>query len=496
MNTPPNYSTIDNITVTGEATGHIDMGPDQPPIEVIGTESIRQSFGDSCIIQAMAAARAPGISKFVLNPDAHWGYGVPIGSVLVSPTHIYPSPVGVDIKCSMSLLQTDIPREAIREPQVRRKIINEIEARLATKKKPARDRGVNEELAFDAAVYGGAKKVVKQLSIPQSWLDRCEIAQHDIDGDHDRLALRLDKLIRGNAVRDFLTKARQLGSYGGGNHFGECEIVDVRDDPKSIQTAQAFGLKHDCVAFLSHCGSRGLGHALATNQFHALKQSFQKRGRAFPGGDPQMVYAEYGSPDADEYLMDMALGANFATVNHLLINSIVLEAFQKVVPGCRGELVYFISHNIANRECIDGVWYWVHRKGATRALPADHPTLQGTPFANIGHPILLPGNPRDGSSVMVALPGASRTAFSVNHGAGRRMSRTQAKKTLVQSEVEQSLRDADILSNHRCYPLDEAPDAYKDFQEVLKSVELAGLAKEVARLRATFVIKEGGAGFD
>ena len=204
-----------------------------------------------------------------------------------------------------------------------------------------------------------------------------------------------------------------------------------------------------------------------------------------------MVYAEIGSPDAEAYLNDMAIGANFATVNHLLINSIVLDAFQKVLPGVRGEQVYFISHNIARRELVDDQLQWVHRKGATRALPAGHSELRGTAFERTGHPILLPGNPRDGSSVMVARPGASLTAYSVNHGAGRRLSRTQAKATLVRSEVEQSLSDSDILSNCREYPRDEAPDAYKDFNEVLASVQSAGLATEVARLQARFVIKDG-----
>ena len=192
----------------------------------------------------------------------------------------------------------------------------------------------------------------------------------------------------------------------------------------------------------------------------------------------------------------MSLGANFATVNHLLINSIVLQAFQKVLPGARGELVYFISHNIANQEEIDGEKFWVHRKGATRALPGGHATLQGTPFAESGHPILLPANPRDGSSVMVALPGALRTAYSVNHGAGRCMSRTEAKKKLDSAQVQKSLSDAGVLSNSRLYPVDEAPDAYKNFTDVLRSVEQAGLAKEIARLQARFVIKEGGTGAD
>jgi tRNA-splicing ligase RtcB len=157
----------------------------------------------------------------------------------------------------------------------------------------------------------------------------------------------------------------------------------------------------------------------------------------------------------------------------------------------RGELVYFISHNIARQETVDGQMQWVHRKGATRALPAGHPELVRTPFAETGHPILLPGNPRDGSSVMVAQKRASLTAFSVNHGAGRRMSRTKAKKHLNQHQIDRGLLRHDVLSNCREYPRDEAPDAYKDFEQVLSSVQAAGLANEVARLQAKFVIKDG-----
>jgi tRNA-splicing ligase RtcB len=188
----------------------------------------------------------------------------------------------------------------------------------------------------------------------------------------------------------------------------------------------------------------------------------------------------------------MAIGANFATVNHLLINALVLDAFEQVFPGVRGELVYFISHNIAKQEMVDGQMQWVHRKGATRAFPAGHPALARTPFAETGHPILLPGNPVDGSAVMVATPGAVKSCYSVNHGAGRMMSRTRAKKELDQAAIDQHFREVDILTNCRFYPKDEAPAAYKDFNEVLKSVEQADLAREVARLRARFVIKDGG----
>jgi tRNA-splicing ligase RtcB (3'-phosphate/5'-hydroxy nucleic acid ligase) len=479
------------IRATGEATGLIDLGPDINAIEVIGNEAIRGSFGHSCLHQAITVAQAPGVEKLILNPDAHWGHGVPVGSVLVSPTHIYPSPVGVDIKCSMSLLQTNVPEDAIQDPRIRRKLLTEIESRLSKGKKPARDRKTDEECGFEAAVYGASSNVVKGLSIPQAWLEHCETAQHtSLRNDHDTLAHRLEQLLHQSTIKDFRGKCRQLGSYGGGNHFGECEIVRVVDSDSARAMAKNFRLQDGCVAFLSHCGSRGLGHALATNQFYQLKQAFRKRERAFPSGDAQLVYAEYGTPEATDYLHDMALGANFATVNHLLINALVLEAFEKVLPGTQGHLVYFISHNIAHREWLNDSWQWIHRKGATRAWPAGHPGLKGTRYEQTGHPILLPGNPRDGSSIMVASEGAARTAYSVNHGAGRCMSRTEAKQLLDRREVQNELDKNDILSNHRIYPVDEAPDAYKNFREVLNSVVQAGLASEVAKLQARFVIKE------
>jgi tRNA-splicing ligase RtcB len=302
----------------------------------------------------------------------------------------------------------------------------------------------------------------------------------------------LDELIATDRLNKFDDKCAQLGSYGGGNHFGECEVVRVAQDSRHRQIADHFGLRDGKIAFLSHCGSRGIGHRLASNQFQSMQQKFQLHNIPFPGNDRELVYAELGSPEADTYIADMSLGANFATVNHMLINALVLEAFQEVFPGVQGELVYFISHNIARREFVHGQWQWVHRKGATRAFPAGHPELAATPYRDTGHPILLPGNPRDGSAVMVAESGAEKSCFSINHGAGRILGRRAAFRTLDQKTVDDELRSLDIMSNCRQYPLDEAPSAYKDFREVLKSVELAGLASEVARLEARFVIKDAG----
>jgi tRNA-splicing ligase RtcB len=235
---------------------------------------------------------------------------------------------------------------------------------------------------------------------------------------------------------------------------------------------------------------------LATAQFKALAAHFEKWNIPFPAGDKHLVYAPLGTPEADAYLDDMALGANFATVNHLLINAQILDAVQEVIPGVTGRLVYFISHNIARQEVIDEQLCWVHRKGATRAFPAGHHALRGTPFQDTGHPILLPGNPTQGSVVMVAQQGADKSCYSVNHGAGRAMGRGFATRTLDQDQVNRELDDADILSNCRNYPKDEAPKAYKDFAEVLRSVEGAGLASTVARLKARFVIKDASGADD
>lgn len=495
MNSTPDWTST--LIPTGEATAllPIENGKHRP-VTVIGTESIRGGLGDACLQQAIQARSAPGVDELVLNPDAHVGYGAPVGCAMASSTHIYPGPVGVDIKCSMSLLQLDLPREAITDRQTRRALIDAVVRRVPTgagrgQRHAPLARTVDLDTGRRAVTEGASPSVCTALGIPVHWALCCEDHDHrGHDGTHDALRTRLAWLVDSGELPRLADQVAQLGSYGGGNHFGECEVVDVAEGERAREAAATFGLRDGCVAFLSHCGSRGFGHRLASRQFEVLRAHFERWGIPLPHGERDLVHAPLGTPEANAYLDDMALGANFATVNHLVINALVLEAFQEVIPGARGELVYFISHNIAREEVVDGRLSWVMRKGATRAFPAGHHELKNTPFAATGHPILLPGDPQSGSAVMVADAGAKSALFSVNHGAGRQLGRKQAKRSLNQQEVDRSFDERDILTNCRRYPIDEAPAAYKDFDEVLRSVKLAGLASEVARLRARFVIKD------
>lgn len=472
------------LSSTNRSLGFIDAGPVRP-VTVVGNEYIRSTFCDRTLQQARNCANAPGVSRVVLNPDAHLGYGAPVGSVLVSEDMVYPGPVGVDIKCSMSLLQTDIPGDQLRSKPIRRILMKHIANRIPTGagySKPILSPEIGMELAHAVLVHGADDWICEQLGIPEGWTQRCEDWHH---GNPEELEYHCDPF----SIPNFEKKAEQLGSLGGGNHFLEAEITKVVGP---YQTSNLFGLRDGCLSFLTHCGSRGIGHALASRQFKKLQDKFDKWHIPYPGDDRELVYAPADSDEGRDYVNDMSMGANFATVNHLLLNKLIQDAVHEVFPNAVCNLVYFVSHNIMRKEIVDNRPQHVHRKGATRAFPAGHHELRGTPFQEAGHPILLPGNPVDGSAVMVALPGAELSCYSINHGAGRVLGRRQAKRELDQLDANELFADSDILYNGRDYPIDESPKVYKDFSQVLASVEEAGLAAKVANLDALFVIKDGG----
>ncbi len=462
-----------------------EAGSDVNVATIIANKKIKNAIEFDCLKQVLNASHLPGVhnGNIVLNPDCHLGYGVPIGSVIRTKDIIIPGSVGYDIKCSMSLLQLDLPASEIQDKKLRRALIQEISQAVPTGMGKSRSK---KSIGSDAAAWipnGFDADFCDYFEIPRMWQKRCEQRRHI--GFMDGLKERLDYIMAGD--QRAAGKLMQLGTYGAGNHFGECNIVHIRDEYKDV--AEHWGLKDGCVSFLSHCGSRGFGHMLATHHFKKLQKHFERWGMELK--DKELVYIPVGHdvPEFVEYYTDIALAGNFATLNHMLINKLVLEAFKKIIPGVNGDLIYHISHNFVDEE-YDGKdkWY-VHRKGATRAFPADHHALKNTPYYTTGHPILLPGDPIRGSAVMVAKPGAEKSFYSVNHGAGRTMSRTKAKKTLNQEEVDATFDEHDVLSNCRKYPLDESHGAYKDFKDVIDSVTGAGLADVVADLKAKFVIK-------
>lgn len=484
----PKFVEIDEEKATAKL-----ITPNGHPITVIGTKEIRDHFEEGCLQQAINVADAPGVEEFCINPDAHQGYGVNVGSVFTSRECVYPNAVGPDVKCSMSFLQLNIPSSAINDKPLRREIIKAIEDRIPLGPgghKAPKARQIDSQLLCDVAVLGADRKLLENLGIPVEWESYCEDSHH---GDPDKLIDRLDKVVKkAPAILDKLT---QLGGVGGGNHFQSVDVVHVSEGMEPI--ADVFGLKNGHVGCLNHFGSRGFGFMLTEGgrgwpgQFRSLTDHFNKWHMDFPGGDKHNVYVPYGTPECDDYLADMSLGANFATVNHLLVCTYVLEAFQQVMGNSvTGRLVYYIAHNIIRHEVIDKTPTFVHRKGATRALWAGHHELKGTPFYEVGHPILLPGNPIDGSTIMVGQRGSRKALNSVNHGAGRSMSRKKAKETFRQKDVNAHFDEADILTNCRTYPLDECSGSYKPYAPVIESVVRAGLAKTVAILRPRMLIKD------
>ena len=248
----------------------------------------------------------------------------------------------------------------------------------------------------------------------------------------------------------------QLGSLGGGNHFIE------------LQRAEETGT----MFVQAHTGSRGWGHGLATNYFEMARAE-----------KPEVITdidLGYFTPESEhyrDYLNAVASGGNFAIINRLIIFEQVAEAFREVFGG-ELELIYEISHNLVQREQHPEFGdVWVHRKGATRAFPAGHPALEGTMWQDSGHPVLIPGSNKDWSYILRPAPGAINSGYSVNHGAGRRMSRGEAGRTLNQRKIDDEYAAAGILVNtDGRVPLDEAAQCYKPSAEVIAAVVGAGLA--------------------
>lgn len=288
--------------------------------------------------------------------------------------------------------------------------------------------------------------------------------------------------------------APQLGTLGAGNHFLEVQLVDKIFLP---EVAKVFGIeKIGQIAVMIHTGSRGFGHQVCTDYLRILESRFRDEIRKLP--DRELVYASSGTKECEDYFSAMACAANYAWTNRQIINHWVRESFVKVLgmkmEDMGLEVVYDVAHNIGKIEEheIDGkkVKVYVHRKGATRAFPAGHPEIPKD-YRNTAQPVIIPGSMGSASYVLVASDTAKETFYSTAHGAGRVASRAKMLRGLRGEEVARRLVQKGILSRAASWRVmaEEAPEAYKDIDEVARITEEAGISKRVARLVPLGVVK-------
>lgn len=420
------------------------------PVRLFLTPSLLHDAEDILYRQIVNATRFPGVKMVVITPDTHYGYGVPVGCVLITDVEkgaVAMGPVGYDIGCGMMSARSEVEWErATPEKKLafNRAVMERVEMGAGGK---SHRLGRVTTPEFNDLVRGGAEYYVEKYG---ATFDRSRAERHRIPVDDD---WELPFGGKGRPERGM----DQLGSLGGGNHFIE------------LQRAEETGTLFVQV----HTGSRGFGHGLATNYFELAREE-----RPQEITDIDLGYFTPESRHYKDYLNAVAAGGNYAILNRLIIFEQVADAFREVF-GEELELVYEISHNLVQQE-----WHpsfgdvWVHRKGATRAFPAGHPALKNTFWEETGHPVLIPGSNKDYSYILRPLPGAERSGYSVNHGAGRRLSRGAANRTLSQRAMDDEYREAGILVNIDGHvPLDEAAPAYKSSEEVIKAVVGAGLAE-------------------
>ena len=280
----------------------------------------------------------------------------------------------------------------------------------------------------------------------------------------------------------------QLGTIGSGNHFLEVQYVDEIFDEKS---AKIFGLKKDQVTILIHTGSRGLGHQTASDYIHKMEKEFGVENLP----DRELVYAPLESPLAQDYIEAMNASANFAFANRQIITDKIRKSFEKYFPNAKIKLVYDVTHNIAKFEPfkVKGkrVKLCVHRKGATRSFGKGRKELPEK-YQKIGQPVLIPGSMGTASYVLLGTTKAEEFSFaSTAHGAGRLLSRTRAKQEITESQLKKELEEKDVKFRAGSIKgmIEEAPEAYKDIEEVVNTVDRLGISKKVARLKPLLVIK-------
>ncbi|UHH14844.1 RtcB family protein [Halobacterium litoreum] len=434
-----------------------------------------QSTGDLTLEQVRNVATLPGIRRFALVlPDGHQGYGFPIGGVAAVGREdgvVSPGGIGFDINCGVRLLRTGLDREALRGRE------DELAESLS--------RRVPAGLGKGGYVDTDRDDVLGILDDGLAWMRREGYAT-DHDLAHCEEGGRLDGDPGAVPPKAVDRGLNQVGSLGSGNHFLEVQrVADVYDDA----TADAFGLREEQVCVLVHTGSRGLGHQTCTEYVRRFERAYPEAVDALP--DRQLVYAPLGDDLAERYLDAMRAAANFAWANRQGVTQAVRDAFTHDLGHGDVELVYDVCHNVAKVEEHGGERVLVHRKGATRAFPPGHPEVPEA-YRDVGQPVVIPGSMGTHSYVLAGGERSMELTFgSTAHGAGRRLSRTQAKKDYPVGELRESLRErgVTVAARSEATLAEEAPGAYKDVDEVVRVSDALGIGTTVARLEPLVTVK-------
>ncbi len=431
--------------------------------------------------QVANVATLPGIQQAAYAmPDAHWGYGFPIGGVAAfDPAEggvISAGGVGFDISCGVRTLHTGLTHAALDRGRtgLADRLAATIPAGLGSTGSISLGRR-----EMDAMLRGGAAWAVREGYGTESDLERTE--EHGCMAGADPSAVS-DKARQ--------RQRREMGTLGSGNHYLEVQrVAQVYD----ADTAAAFGLREDDVVVSIHCGSRGLGHQIGTEFLKAMLASAGRHGIWLP--DRELACAPIDSDTGRAYLGAMRAGINCALANRQILTHLTREVFDAWLPGTRLRLLYDVSHNTCKLEThtIDGraKGLFVHRKGATRALGPGHPDLPDG-LRQVGQPVLIGGSMGTASYILAGTRESEALAFSSScHGAGRAMSRRQATRQWRGREIVDDLAGRGILIRSPSLRgvAEEAPGAYKDVGSVVDAAHEARLSRKVARLEPLICIK-------
>jgi tRNA-splicing ligase RtcB len=445
---------------------------------------LEEILSDNAPQQAANVAHMPGIVKASMAmPDIHWGYGFPIGGVAAFDLDdgvISPGGVGYDINCGVRLMVSDLTEEEVR-PHAEA-LVNELFRRVPTGVGSSGATRVSKQ-ELRTVLQKGAEWAVGQGYGDASDLEFIE--EHGrIDGaDPDAVSQRA--LDRGTD---------QIGTLGSGNHFLEFGYVaEVFDD----HVADVLGLHEGQVTVIIHSGSRGFGYQVCDDALSDMGKVMNKYGIDLP--DRQLACAPLDSPEGEQYRRGMHCAINYAFANRQTMAHNTRLAFERALDRPPRDVnlrtVYEVAHNIAKFEThqVDGdeQELCVHRKGATRAFPAGHPEVPEA-YQGVGQPVLIPGDMGRYSYVLVGTDRAMDETFgSTCHGAGRRMSRRQARKTAGNRNITGELEQEGIIVRGESGRTvrEEISEAYKDVSDVVEAVEGAGISKKVVRLRPLGCIK-------